>query len=174
MSTVPDGADDLAARIGSLGVYATRAELVALYRTPAERAMRTLLTFIGTLLLMPLAFLIPPHMEPPGVVLLFGLYFTRRAWVGDWEVVRMNGTCPRCTAPLTLKKDTVLYLPHSLTCAACRSECWLELGAAPEIDDEVRERARLQREEPPAGDLDGRPPLTWSPAASDWRDRKRA
>jgi hypothetical protein len=27
---------------------------------------------------------------------------------------------------------------------------------------------------PPAAELGGRPPQTWSPAASDWRDRKRS
>jgi len=170
---VPAGADELTARVGSLGVYATPAELVALYRTTSERVMRTLLTVIGTLLLMPVAFIIPPHMEPPGVVLIAGLYMAWRQWAGEWEVVRMSGTCPRCNAPISLKKDTLLYLPHTINCASCRAECWLELGAAPDVSEELRVQAQAREQEVPKGDLGGRPPLTWSPAASDWRDRKR-
>lgn len=173
MQDIPAGADTLTARVGSLGVHATAAELVALYRTTSERFMRTLLTIAGTVLLMPFAFLIPPHMEPPGVVLIAGLYLAWRAWAGEWEVVRMSGTCPRCVAPLTLKKDTLLYLPHSIRCPSCRRECWLELGEAPQVEEELRRQARAQQEEKPRAVLGGRPPLTWSPASSDWRDLPR-
>lgn len=171
---IPNGADEVAARIGGVGVYATPAALVALMRTRAERGMRTLLTFAGTLLATPLGFLIPPHAEPAFVVFVLGLYFTRRAWVAEWEVVRMEGTCPRCDASISLKQGTVLYIPHSIRCGSCRSELWLEIGPAAEVDETLR-RAAIEKATalPPPAELGGRPPATWSPAASDWRDRRR-
>lgn len=168
-----DGADRVTARIGGIGVYATPAHLIAFRRTRAERAMRTILTFVAACLAAPVAFLIPPHAEPAAVAFLIGLYFTRRSWVAEWEVVEMRGTCPRCGVPLELKRGTVLYIPHTITCASCRSELWLETGQAPEVDDEVRREARDRaRGMLPPGELGGRPPQTWSPAASNWRDRR--
>lgn len=170
---LPHWADRLTARIGSLGVYATAADLTAQRRTRAERTSRTLLTFAATVAATPLGFLIPPHLEPAVVVFLIGLYFTRRAWVGEWEVLRMSGTCPRCDVAIGIRPGTVLYLPHSLTCAACRAECWLELGEAAPVEEEVRQAAMVKAREQPGRALGGKPPYTWSPAASDWRDRRR-
>jgi hypothetical protein len=169
---IPEGAEQVPARVGGIGVYATPAALVAYMRTRSERAMRTLLTFAGTVIATPLGFLIPPHAEPAFVVFMLGLYFTRRAWVAEWEVVSMSGTCPRCEAALVLRRGTVLYIPHTLRCAACRSELWLDIGAAPEVDEAMRQAAIAKAAEPvQPGALGGRPPLTWSPGASDWRDR---
>lgn len=165
-------AEPLVARIGSVGVYATPADLVAQRRTRAERFARTVLTLLLSWISAPLAFLIPPHVEPVFVVLLIGVYFARRAWVGEWELARLSATCPRCGTPLTLKPGSVLYLPHSLTCGTCKAECWLELGEAPVVDEAIRQDAQRRTEERQSGGLGGRPPLTWSPAASDWRDRR--
>lgn len=171
---LPTGADLVPARIGSVGVYATPAHLIAFLRTRSERAMRTLLTFAGVCLAAPLAFLIPPHLEPAVLTFLLGLYFTRRAWVAEWEVVRMAGTCSRCETPLSLRRGTVLYLPHSIRCAACRAELWLEVGAAPVVEESLRRAAIAKAtEKHVSGELGGRPPQTWSPASSDWRDRRR-
>jgi hypothetical protein len=77
---------------------------------------------------------------------------------------------------LALKRGTVLYLPHSITCSDCRSELWLETGAAPVVEEALRRAAIERAAFRPAvdGELGGRPPQTWSPAASDWRDRKRS
>jgi hypothetical protein len=165
--------DRLAARVGAVAVYATSAQLAAHRRTKSERAMRTLLTVVGSWLAAPLGFLIPPHLEPAVVVLLAGLYFARRAWVGEWQVAEMSGTCPRCSHALHIKTGSMLYLPHSLTCPGCKAECWLELGEAPVIDEAVRVDAMERAVEKPRAALDGQPPATWSPAASDWRDRRR-
>jgi hypothetical protein len=172
---IPEGADQVPARIGGLGVYATAADLVAFLRTRSERAMRTLLTFAATLLATPVGFLIPPHAEPAFVVFMIGLYFTRRAWGAEWEVVSMSGTCARCGVAITLKKGTVLYIPHSLRCGTCRSELWLDIGAAPDVAEDLRQAAiaKVMQVSQPA-ELGGRPPTTWSPAASDWRDRRRS
>jgi hypothetical protein len=166
-------AERVPARVGAVGVYAVAADLIAHARTRSERSMRTFLTFVATSASAPLAFLIPPHAEPAFVAFAIGLYFVRKAWVGEWVAERMNSTCPRCNAPLTLKHNTVLYLPHSITCATCRAECWLELGEAPVIDDSIRQAAIEAMQERPAAELSGKPPVTWSPAASDWRDYRR-
>jgi hypothetical protein len=166
-------ATTLDARIGSLALYATPAVLRAHFRSDAERVVRTALVLLASWLVAPLAFLVPPHAEPPVVVLLAGLYFARRAWVGQWVVEEMRGSCPRCSAAIELKHGTVLYLPHSLTCGACRVECWLEVGLAPEVEEAVRLEAIERTRAEPRAPLGGRPPLTWSPAASDWRDRRR-
>lgn len=169
------GAERVVSRIGGVGVYATPADMTAFLRTRSERVMRTLLTFAGTCLAAPLGFLIPPHLEPAVVVFVLGLYFTRRAWVAEWEVVHMSGTCSRCEAPLSLKRGTVLYLPHSIRCGSCHAELWLEVGAAPVVEEALRRGAIAKMtEKHVAGELDGRPPQTWSPAASNWRDRRRS
>lgn len=165
------GAERVAARIGGNGVYATPATLDAFRRTRAERVMRTLLTFVGACMAAPVAFLIPPHAEPSALAFLVGLYFTRRAWVAEWEVVHMRGMCARCDAPIELRRGTVLYLPHTITCATCRAELWLEVGTAPVVDEMLRRAAMEQASvHTRAGELGGRPPQTWSPAASNWGD----
>lgn len=170
--TAVEGAEQVPARIGSTGVYATPADLVAWHRTRSERAMRTILTFAGVCLATPLGFLIPPHLEPAALVFVIGLYFVRRAWVAEWEVVHMHGVCARCDAAIELKRGTVLYIPHTITCARCRAELWLDLGDAPVVEETLRRAAIDRLTQPPAaGELGGRPPQTWSPAASDWRDR---
>lgn len=159
------------ARIGSLGVYATAAELSATQRTRSERLLQTVLTVIACWTVAPLAAFIPPHFESVIVALLLGVYFGRRAWVGEWQVAAMAGSCPRCDAAIALKPGTMLYLPHTITCTACRGELWLELEAAPEVEPSVRDAAREQAAQPPPGPVEGRPLRTWSPAGSDWRDR---
>lgn len=163
------------ARIGGLGVYATPAQLRAHRRTRAERATLTALTLAGCWIVAPFAALIPPHFESFVAAFALSLYFGRRAWVGEWQVEQMSGCCPRCEAHLSLRPRTMLYLPHSLRCGACSAELWLELGEAPAVEETVRESARQAalEESRPRHELGGRPPLTWSPAASDWRDRKR-
>ena len=173
--TIPDGAEQVPARVGSTGVYATPADLVAFHRTRSERAMRTLLTTAAVCIATPLGFLIPPHLEPAAVVFLLGLYFIRRAWVAEWDVERMSGVCPRCESALELRRGTVLYIPHTMHCANCRAELWLETGVAPEVDESLRRAAidGATAKPLPSGELGGRPPQTWSPAASDWRDRRR-
>lgn len=171
---VPTGAEQVAARIGSTGMYATPTEMVAYRRTLSDRAMRTLLTFAGACLAAPFGFLIPPHLEPAALIFLLGLYFTRRAWVAEWEVVRMSGTCARCEASIELTRGTVLYIPHTITCAHCRAELWLEVGEAPVVTEVLRRSAiDSAAAKPVISELSGRPPRTWSPAASEWRDRRR-
>ena len=166
-------AEQVPARVGAVGVYAVPADLIAHERTRSERAMRTFLTFVGTIAFVPIAFLIPPHAEPAFVVFVLGLYFTRRAWVAAWVAERMSSTCPRCSAPLSLKHNTVLYLPHSMRCHACNAECWLELEAAAVVDEAVRRAAVESMQQQPRAELGGKPPRTWSPAASDWRDHRK-
>jgi hypothetical protein len=163
----------VAARVGGLGVYATSATLTAWRRLPAERAVRTGLTFAGVLVATPLGLLVPPHLEPAALVFIIGLYFTRRAWVGEWQAAELDATCPHCDAALHVRRATMLYLPHTLSCPACRSELWLEVGVAPEVSEAQRRDARTRRTASAIGDLGGRPPMTWSPASSDWRDRPR-
>jgi hypothetical protein len=168
-----DRAQPVSARVGSIGVYATAAALDVWRRTRSERVVRAVFTLLGCWLLAPFAFMIPPYLEPGLVALLVGVYFARRAWVGEWVVERMSGACPRCDASMALKEGSVLYLPHTLRCSACGVECWLELEPAPAVDEALRRAALEAVAQQPAGELGGRPPLTWSPAASDWRDRAK-
>jgi hypothetical protein len=162
------GAQQVAARIGGLGVYATPVDLRALQRTRGERAALTGMTLVGSWLVAPFALLIPPHFESGVVAFLLGLYFARRAWVGEWRVDRMAGSCPRCDAVMTLKSGTMLYLPHTLHCGSCRTELWLELEPAPDVPLELRLEARERLAADRRQELSARPPKTWSPASSDW------
>jgi hypothetical protein len=158
----------VAARIGGLGVYATPARLRAWQRTRSERVTLTAMTLVGSWLLAPLAFLIPPHLESGVIAILLGLYFSRRAWVGEWRVDEMAGSCPACDAAIEVKSGTMLYLPHTLYCGGCRAELWLELEPAPEVPAEMRAAARQRLGEVRRQELSARPPKTWSPASSDW------
>jgi hypothetical protein len=173
MAAQPDGAQAVPARIGGVGVYATSAALVATHRTRGERAVLAVATVAGCWLLAPLAFLIPPYIEPGLAAMLLGLYFGRRAWVGEWRVVSLGGVCPRCDVAIPVKPGTMLYLPHTLHCRACRAEVWLEMEPAAEVAPEVRAAAREQAAAPSSRPVGGRPLTTWSPAGSDWRDRPR-
>lgn len=168
-----EGATRVPARIGGLGVYATPAVLVAYQRTRAERTMRAGYTLLATLVVSPLFFVIPPHFEWSAAAFVVGLWFVRRAWLGEWVVERVEGTCARCTAPVAVKPGTVLVLPHTIRCDACGAEGWLETGVAPDVEPALREEARARVQAKPSAELGGRPPQTWSPAASDWRDRRR-
>jgi hypothetical protein len=167
-----DDAQPVPARIGGLGVYATAAELHAWRRSRGERVTLTIITVAGCWTIAPLAFFIPPHFESVIVALLLGLYFGRRAWVGEWQISDMGGTCPRCEHAIGLKRGTMLYLPHTLHCGGCKAELWLELEPAPEVPPEIRSAARRQARDR-AVPLAGRLLTTWSPAGSDWRDRPR-
>jgi hypothetical protein len=158
-----EGTALVAARVGGLGVYATPARLAAWRRLRPERAIRAALTFLAGTAVTPLAFLVPPHLEPAVVVFLSGLYFTRRAWVGEWQAARLEGVCPRCDAPVAVRRGAMLYLPHTLSCGVCRSELWLELGEAPAVADAERRAARERLRMEASPDLGGRPPETWSP-----------
>jgi len=158
------------ARVGALGLYATNAQLLAVHRSQSERLLRAGLTLLAGLLVTPIAFLIPPHFEWSGAAIIVSLWFARQAWVGEWVVENFHALCPRCAAEMTIKHDTLLVLPHSITCQACKTECWVEQGEAAIVDEALRQDA-LQKVLNPA-ELGGRPPLTWSPAASNWRDYK--
>jgi hypothetical protein len=160
----------VAARIGAVGIYATAARLDVYRRTRPERAAFTL---AGCWLVAPLAFMIPPYLESGLIALAVGAYLARRAWVGEWVVRHMDGTCPRCAATMTLRPESVLYLPHTMRCAACGTECWMELEPAAHVDDALRQAAIERLSPAPRSELGGRPPLTWSPAASNWRDPGR-
>lgn len=174
MTIVPAGDDaSIPARIGALRLHATPAELRATRRTPAERLTRAVLTVAGCWIAAPVAALIPPHFEAFILALLLGLYFGRRAWIGEWQVTAMHGTCPRCDGNVSIRAGTMLYLPHTLHCSSCRTELWLELDAAPEVPPQVRAAAREQLSAPAPAPPGQRRLGTWSPAASSWRDRPR-
>jgi hypothetical protein len=162
------GAKAVPARIGGLGVYATPAELRAHQRSRSERVTLTAMTLAACWLAAPLAFLIPPHLESGVLAFLLGLYFARRAWTGEWQVAHLLGSCPRCDAALSLKPGTMLYLPHTLRCGACRAELWLELEPALDVPAELRQQAREALDAVRREELAARPPKTWSPASSDW------
>ncbi|HSJ25064.1 MAG TPA: hypothetical protein VK929_10370 [Longimicrobiales bacterium] len=175
MKIVPAGDGPLIpARIGALRLHATPAELRATRRTSAERLTRTVLTVAGCWVVAPLAALIPPHFEAFILALLLGLYFGRRAWVGEWQVISMDGTCPRCDGTVSIRAGTMLYLPHTLHCGSCRTELWLELEPAPDVSPEVRAAAREQLLTPAPEPPGQRQLGTWSPASSSWRDRPRS
>jgi hypothetical protein len=167
-----EDAEVVTARVGAVGLHATDAQLRAWRNSRSERLVSSVLTLACWWAAAPLALLIPPHLEPAAVVAGLGLYFGRRAWRREWVVSTMRGNCPRCDAEISVRRGTVLHLPHTLHCGGCRTELWLELEAAPEVPPEVRAAAKRQeREIRPAP---ARRPLgTWSPAASDWRDRPR-
>lgn len=78
--------------------------------------------------LAPFVGLIPPHA--PWIVgsLGVGAILARRRWQERFTVESVDGPCPRCQAPMSLRPGR-LRSPHPLTCDACHYESSLEVPA---------------------------------------------
>lgn len=94
-----------------------------------RRALRAGVILGGAVAVMPLVFVIPPHLLWPVLVLGAGLYFARREWVGEYEVVRFEGACPRCGDPLSVEPGTRIRGRQRLECYGCHREPELVLEA---------------------------------------------
>jgi hypothetical protein len=154
----------LEARLSLFGFVATPADLLVSPRSETQRVTRTVLTIAATILLAPLLFLIPPHIEWLVMTTLTGIYWARKNWTAEYVVASFSGTCPRCYAAISINAGTTLRLPHSVVCYSCHEHPSLEAGGAAPVD----EANRVDNTEPDRPVGERRPFRIWSPAGSDW------
>lgn len=88
-------------------------------------AARTLVTF---LLLTPIVAAVPPHAPWAVGALTAGGFLVRRRWLERFTLERVEGTCPKCGAPLKAKASRLRF-PHPLACDACHHQITLRLSA---------------------------------------------
>ena len=74
----------------------------------------------------PFAALFPPHAVWPIGALLTGGFLARRRYVEHFTVERVEGSCPKCAAPISTK-PTRLLDPHPLSCDGCHHSSILKL-----------------------------------------------
>ncbi|HWV57994.1 MAG TPA: hypothetical protein VNZ57_11120 [Longimicrobiales bacterium] len=170
---------ELQVRLALFGYPPTAARLIAHRRSKTACRGTALLILIGSWIVAPLTFFIPPHLEWPIAILLGGAYLARRAWTRDLVVVEFSGTCVKCRANIGIRAGATLAIPHTLTCARCGHTLVLEYGEAPETTGsvEVGNGPIPAPGAPPEPD-DTRPPgrlhpprnSSWSPAGSGWVD----
>lgn len=116
------------------------AALVVEPRPKGKRTARAVAMVAATLVLTPVAFLVPPHFLWPLVVLALGFYFARREWVGEYVVASFEGACPRCGGALTLEPGTRIRGRQRVECYGCHREPELVVGdeqaaMGPGVDD---------------------------------------
>lgn len=133
METVSEPAQLLAppSRLVLPGHEPTPARTEITFRPRSLRWTRALLSLAGFWALVPVVFLIPPHLPWALAAFALGIYFAWSNWTGVYLVREIQGSCPRCSGALTVKPGTRIRLPYRMTCYHCHHEPRLEIDAAP-------------------------------------------
>lgn len=100
-------------------------------RTRKTRLTKTLVVLLGSWVVAPILFFIPPHVPWVLGALVAGGYFAYRQWTGEFEVNSFAGACPRCGAELTIPPGTRIGLPHRINCYSCHHESSLVVDDPP-------------------------------------------
>ncbi|MDZ7779639.1 MAG: hypothetical protein U5R14_06830 [Gemmatimonadota bacterium] len=79
-------------------------------------------------LLAPIVAVVPPHAPWAIGALAVGAVLGRRRWIETHTLMAVEGACPKCGGPLTVKPQR-LRRPHPLECEACHHTSALELPA---------------------------------------------
>ena len=108
----------------------TGARLTVEPRSRGTRTTRAAVILATTLVLAPVAFLVPPHFLWPLVVLAAGAYLAYRAWTGEYIVHAFEGACPRCGEPLAIEPGTRVRGRQRVECYGCHREPELVLDEA--------------------------------------------
>lgn len=115
------------ARLTLPGHTATPAEVELRHRPQRKRMARALTLLVVCWALVPLAFLVPPHLPWALAAFVAGIYFALKNWRGEYVVEAFSGTCPRCGEPLKIEPGSLVRLPHTLTCYHCHHEPSLQV-----------------------------------------------
>ena len=110
------------ARLTLFGFEPTPASVSLLARTRSWGVARTARALGLTILITPLAFLVPPHAPWGAGALAGGLYFVLRSWRERFTLRQGTGSCPRCDEPIDLGRMKRLHLPHVVPCDVCHHE----------------------------------------------------
>ncbi len=119
---------------GTLSLFGfpdTPAELAVLPRSAGWRLGRSS-AFIGTgLVLAPLVGLIPPHAPWVLAVLGTGGLMGIRKWKERFTILSLQGECPKCGGPLSLKSGTPLRSVMTVPCSGCNHDSRLTVALLP-------------------------------------------
>lgn len=124
------------------GFDATPVGVEVVPRTRRWRLVGALRAMGASLLVAPVAAVVPPHAPWAIGALAAGGYFARRRWAETHTLVGVEGTCPKCGAAFKTRKGR-LRRPHPLDCEACHhtSELRLTDGVLPEEGEATPERS---------------------------------
>ena len=80
------------------------------------------------LVIAPVVAIVPPHAPWAIGALAAGVILARRRIIERFTLIALEGTCPKCDAPLRVKR-TRLRMPHPITCEACHHQGSLKVPA---------------------------------------------
>ena len=109
---------------GQMNLFGYDPAPVRLRLLPRSRRWRLLgagRTLGITLLVAPVGGMLPPHAPWVVGVLGAGGFLAHRRFHERFTVVGVEGSCPKCSAELTVARGT-LRSPHPLPCEACHHE----------------------------------------------------
>jgi hypothetical protein len=101
---------------------AAPARVRVIHRSPGGRAARAAVALVGSWLLMPAVFFVPPHLLWPVLVFGAGLAFGWREWRGEYVVESFEGSCPRCGQELSMKEGARIRGRQRVECYGCHRE----------------------------------------------------
>ncbi|MEX2466620.1 MAG: hypothetical protein WD995_06895 [Gemmatimonadota bacterium] len=79
-----------------------------------------------SVLLAPVAAIVPPHAPWALGVLAAGAVFGRRRWTETHTLMAVTGSCPKCSGAFSVKPGR-LKRPHPLECEGCHHVSALKL-----------------------------------------------
>lgn len=94
-------------------------------RSPGWRGIRAAFFLGGGLILAPVVGIIPPHAPWVAGVLGFGGWLGIRKWREHFTLESIEGICPKCGEPLSLRAGIPLRQGMSVPCDRCHHEARL-------------------------------------------------
>ena len=131
MSAVAEVTSGVGARVRLADYPPTPADVRIAERTLVARLVRALLLAFLVPPAALIAFLIPPHGETFFLAVGVGVYLVYREATTRYVVSHFAGSCPRCAAPLTLKKRARLTASKSVPCYGCHFHPTIEVDPVP-------------------------------------------
>ncbi len=131
-NTRAEGAISPPARLELFGFASTPARVEVIPRSGGWRTGHA----FGYLLLcwacIAVVMWVPPHFPWILTAFFLGIFFFVKYIRQRYTLVSLEGTCPRCGFPQTIKKPTRLAIPHRCYCPSCHQPLLLvvELEAA--------------------------------------------
>jgi hypothetical protein len=123
------------ARVVLFGYDDTPARVTLRHRSFGWRAGGAARTLGVSVVVAPIAALLPPHAIWPLGVLGTGAFLARRRWSEEFTLVELRASCPKCAQAFRAITGR-LRMPHPLPCDGCHHEASLR------VPDEVIERAK--------------------------------
>lgn len=117
MATTEVGRPD--ARLILPGSVTAEVIVEVIYQSRATRLSQALLTLTVAVMISPVLFFLPPHFLWPAVSVSLGAWLAWRYWKGEYYVIHFEGNCPRCQAPLALKRGARVRGRETLECYGC-------------------------------------------------------